>query len=404
MHVSDFELLTVIGRGAFGEVRLCRRKEDASQTVYALKTLRKEVMIRRKQVQHVRAERDLMVDVRNNQQQQLCQWVVQLHWSFQDDEHLYFVMEYCPGGDMMGWLLKYDVFEESVARFYLAELVLAVQALHQMGYVHRDLKPDNILLDRQGHVKLTDFGLCKQAPNVIGDESVSDPTPLLSSADASADKRSGWQRVRRQRHLFYSMVGSPGYIAPEVILKQGYGLQVDWWGVGIILYEMLCGYPPFYSDDVAHTGQKIARFEEFLEFPKGSEALSPAAVDLIQCLLTNQRDRYSFEQIVSHRFFAGIDWTTIRQQPAPLQIHLTSILDTRYFEVPPASPATKPPPPQRQGPDPNPPAAADSKYLFYGFTSKWDQRNLNSQSALKRSARPPIPSFEAEEEEEEAST
>jgi len=152
ISVQDFDTLSIIGRGAFGEVRVVRKKDN--KKVYAMKIMKKNEMLKKNQVQHIRAERDVLALADNP-------WVVKLHFSFQDDKNLYLVMEYLPGGDLMTILMKYDILSEEQTRFYIAETALAIWSVHQLNYVHRDLKPDNILLDQEGHVKLSDFGLCK---------------------------------------------------------------------------------------------------------------------------------------------------------------------------------------------------------------------------------------------------
>lgn len=151
MDKCMFEKIKTLGVGAFGEVALVRKKDVA--TLYAMKTLRKSDVLKRNQVAHVKAERDILAEADN-------EWVVKLYYSFQDRDHLYFVMDYVPGGDLMGLLIKFEILEEPLARFYIAELVLAIESVHKMGFIHRDIKPDNILIDKEGHIKLTDFGLC----------------------------------------------------------------------------------------------------------------------------------------------------------------------------------------------------------------------------------------------------
>ena len=152
--VRDFDLLSIIGRGAFGEVRICRFKETGE--VVAMKKMRKTDMLEKKQVAHVKGERDMLVKAKSP-------WVVDLKFSFQDDKHLYLIMEFLPGGDFMTLLMRKDILNEEESRFYGAEMVLAIEDVHAMNYIHRDLKPDNILMDNEGHLKLTDFGLCKHA-------------------------------------------------------------------------------------------------------------------------------------------------------------------------------------------------------------------------------------------------
>lgn len=155
LTTEDFEPLSIIGRGAFGEVRLVRMRDRFSREVYAMKSMLKEGMIVKNQVGHIKAERDILTESENP-------WIVTLHYSFQDNRNLYMVMEYLPGGDLMGLLMKEDTFSEEATRFYIAELILAVSSVHALGYIHRDLKPDNVLLDWEGHIKLTDLGLCKK--------------------------------------------------------------------------------------------------------------------------------------------------------------------------------------------------------------------------------------------------
>jgi len=154
LTVQDFDQLDIIGRGAFGEVRLCREK--TSSNIYAMKKLKKAEMVLKGQVQHVHAELEVMSEA-----DETNEWVVKLHYSFQDEEFLYLVMEYIPGGDMMSLLMKRDVLTEEETRFYAAQTILAIDSLHTRGYIHRDLKPDNLLLDLEGHIKLSDFGLVK---------------------------------------------------------------------------------------------------------------------------------------------------------------------------------------------------------------------------------------------------
>uniref|UniRef100_A0A6N2K6C7 non-specific serine/threonine protein kinase n=1 Tax=Salix viminalis TaxID=40686 RepID=A0A6N2K6C7_SALVM len=258
MGVDDFELLTIIGRGAFGEVRLCREK--TSGNVYAMKNVKKSEMLRRGQVEHVKAERNLLAEVDST-----C--IVKLYCSFQDDEYLYLIMEYLPGGDMMTLLMRKDTLTEDEARFYVGQTVLAIESIHKHNYIHRDIKPDNLLLDKNGHMKLSDFGLCKPLdsssfPNFREDDCAGGRNlkPLAEGNKPSAPRRTQqeqlvhWQKNRRT--LAYSTVGTPDYIAPEVLLKKGYGMECDWWSLGAIMYEMLVGYPPFYSEEPMSTCRK----------------------------------------------------------------------------------------------------------------------------------------------------
>ncbi|XP_024958793.1 serine/threonine-protein kinase tricorner-like isoform X3 [Cynara cardunculus var. scolymus] len=290
MGADDFEPLTMIGKGAFGEVRICREKTTGN--VYAMKKLKKSEMLRRGQVEHVKAERNLLAEVDSN-----C--IVKLYCSFQDEEYLYLIMEYLPGGDMMTLLMRKDTLTEDEARFYVGETVLAIESIHKHNYIHRDIKPDNLLLDKFGHMKLSDFGLCKpldctnlQEKDFSGANNLSGA--LQSDGRPAVPKRTQqeqlqhWQRNRRM--LAYSTVGTPDYIAPEVLLKKGYGMECDWWSLGAIMYEMLVGYPPFYSDEPMSTCRKIVNWRTHLKFPEEAR-LSPEAKDLICKLLCNVEKR-----------------------------------------------------------------------------------------------------------------
>lgn len=340
MGVEDFELLTIIGRGAFGEVRLCREK--ASGQVYAMKKLKKSEMLRRGQVEHVKAERNLLAEVDS-----AC--IVKLYCSFQDDEYLYLIMEYLPGGDMMTLLMRKDTLTEDEARFYVAQTVLAIESIHKHNYIHRDIKPDNLLLDRNGHIKLSDFGLCKpldcsKFPDLKEED---DGVGGNFNCSLESDKRSNlppvprrtqqeqllhWQKNRRM--LAYSTVGTPDYIAPEVLLKRGYGMECDWWSLGAIMFEMLVGYPPFYSDEPLATCRKIINWKVHLKFPEEAK-LSVEAKDLIRKLLCNVERRLGTRgahEIKAHPWFEGSEWDRLYQMEAAFIPEVTDELDTQNFE------------------------------------------------------------------------
>ncbi|XP_010532654.1 PREDICTED: serine/threonine-protein kinase tricorner-like [Tarenaya hassleriana] len=334
MGADDFEPLTMIGKGAFGEVRICREK--ATSHVYAMKKLKKSEMLRRGQVEHVKAERNLLAEVDSN-----C--IVKLYCSFQDEEYLYLIMEYLPGGDMMTLLMRKDTLTEDEARFYVGETVLAIESIHKHNYIHRDIKPDNLLLDRNGHMKLSDFGLCKPLDCSNLQEKDFSVTHNLSGALQSdgrpaAPRRTqqeqlqNWQRNRRM--LAYSTVGTPDYIAPEVLLKKGYGMECDWWSLGAIMYEMLVGYPPFYSDDPMTTCRKIVNWRNYLKFPEEAR-LSPEAKDLISRLLCNVEQRLGTkgaDEIKTHPWFRGVEWDKLYQMKAAFIPQVNDELDTQNFE------------------------------------------------------------------------
>lgn len=328
--IDDFETIQVIGRGAFGEVHVAREKSTGK--VFALKKMKKGEMLKKNQVAHIRAERDILTQADNP-------WVVHLQFSFQDSKYLYLVMEYLQGGDLMTILMKYDILTEEQTRFYIAEVAAAIEFVHQLNYVHRDLKPDNILLDSKGHVKLSDFGLCKAFDN--GEES--QPAYLQnydmeSAKDASKIKADG--RVKdakakdwksRNRELAFSTVGTPDYIAPEVFAQTGYGKECDWWSLGVIMYECLVGYPPFYADDPMSTCRKIVNWKKTLVFPEEAH-LSPAAKDLLMRLMQDSSKRLTFPDIKKHPFFKGINWENLRNTEAAIKPKVNSDVDTQNFD------------------------------------------------------------------------
>lgn len=216
VSISDFESIAIIGRGAFGEVRVVRNRQTGE--ILALKKMNKTEMIRKNQVQHVRAERNVLAKANNP-------WIVELKYSFQDEKYLYLAMEYLPGGDLMTVLIKRDILPQDEAKFYIAEMVLSVESVHKLNYIHRDLKPDNILIDKDGHLKLSDFGLCKLS-EIGNDNLYSNLSKLEDEAKAKQyiEKKTDY---RRSRALAYSTVGTPDYIAPEVFGRNGYTETVD---------------------------------------------------------------------------------------------------------------------------------------------------------------------------------
>ncbi|KAG0322552.1 Serine/threonine-protein kinase [Dissophora globulifera] len=344
LGLDDFVTVKVIGKGAFGEVRLVQKLDSGK--IYAMKTLRKADMFKKDQLAHVKAERDVLAESESP-------WVVQLYYSFQDSHYLYLIMEFLPGGDLMTMLIKYDTFSEDVTRFYIAECVLAIEDIHKMGFIHRDIKPDNILIDRDGHIKLSDFGLSTgfhkthdsqfyqrllEGQVKGGNSSHEDGvTRMDTGVDAinltfsSKDKLATWKKNRRT--LAYSTVGTPDYIAPEIFMQQGYGQECDWWSLGAIMFECLVGYPPFCSENAHETYRKIMNWREQLYFPEDVH-LSPDAEDLIRRLICSPEirlGRHSVHEIMSHPFFHGVDWANIRRMESPFVPVLTSITDTSYF-------------------------------------------------------------------------
>lgn len=238
-------------------------------------------------------------------------------------------MEYLPGGDFMSLLIKKEVLTEPEACFYAAELVLCIEATHQLNYIHRDIKPDNILLDATGHIKLSDFGLCifaELVPHSVmlirQQDDPELPQPRLVTISQLSNKRA------------HSTVGTPDYIAPEILAKEGYDQTVDWWSLGIILFEMLFGHPPFFADTPEITCSNVAQWRESFRIPK-TPKVSAQAVDLIRSLLRAPADRLGrngADEIRAHPFFNKIEWHRLRQLPAPYVPKLACETDTSHFE------------------------------------------------------------------------
>ncbi|SMN19824.1 similar to Saccharomyces cerevisiae YNL161W CBK1 Serine/threonine protein kinase that regulates cell morphogenesis pathways [Maudiozyma saulgeensis] len=362
LSLEDFQTVKVIGKGAFGEVRLVQKRDTGK--IYAMKTLLKSEMYKKDQLAHVKAERDVLAGTDSP-------WIVSLYYSFQDPQYLYLIMEFLPGGDLMTMLIRWQLFTEDVTRFYMAECILAIETVHKLGFIHRDIKPDNILIDIRGHIKLSDFGLSTgfhkthdsnyykkllqqdetkpqgsgtttglTKPGQPGENNGTDKksnrqTMVVDSINLTMSSRQQIQTWRKSRRLMaYSTVGTPDYIAPEIFLYQGYGQECDWWSLGTIMYECLIGWPPFCSETPQETYRKIMNFEQTLQFPDDIH-ISYEAEDLIRRLLTHADQRLGrhggADEIKSHPFFRGVDWNTIRQVEAPYIPKLSSITDTRFF-------------------------------------------------------------------------
>jgi len=293
---DDFIPLKLLGRGSFGEVLLVRLK--ANQKIYAMKILDKNLLKAKKQQIHTKTERDLMVKINSP-------FIVNIKSAFQDEDNLYLVSEFMQGGDMFFQMHDGSIvtFNNEKTKFYIMELVLGLESLHENKIVYRDLKPENILIDSRGHIKLTDFGLSK----------------ILEDEDDKA----------------FTICGTPQYLAPEILLKQGYDKAVDWWSLGCVMYEMLCGKLPFLMKRGVKLSMKI--YERKIEFPKN---VQNDAKDLIQKLLViDPQQRLGSgadgsENIKNHPFFKGIDWSLAKAKKTkpPFIPKLKNDTDLRYFD------------------------------------------------------------------------
>nr|XP_025037569.1 microtubule-associated serine/threonine-protein kinase 2 isoform X3 [Pelodiscus sinensis] len=306
---EEFETIKLISNGAYGAVYLVRHKTTRQR--FAMKKINKQNLILRNQIQQAFVERDILTFAENP-------FVVSMFCSFETKRHLCMVMEYVEGGDCATLLKNIGALPVDMTRMYFAETVLALEYLHTYGIVHRDLKPDNLLITSMGHIKLTDFGLSK-----IGLMSL---TTNLYEGHIEKDAR---EFVDKQ------VCGTPEYIAPEVILRQGYGKPVDWWAMGVILYEFLVGCVPFFGDTPEELfGQVIS---DEIAWPEGDEALPPDAQDLTAKLLCqNPLERLgtgSAYEVKEHRFFKDLDWNGLLRQKAEFIPQLESEDDTSYFDT-----------------------------------------------------------------------
>jgi serine/threonine protein kinase len=291
-NLHDFHLLRTLGTGTFGRVRLAKYK-DVDSKYFAMKIMRKVDVVRYKQEKHVMNERWLLAKLN-------FPFIIRLYAAFQDSKNLYLLLEYAIGGELYSYLRRAGRFSLSTTKFYAAEIMMAIEYLHNMDIAYRDLKPENLLLDGRGHIKLSDFGFAKLVPDRT-----------------------------------WTLCGTPEYLAPEIIANRGHGKGVDWWALGVLIYEMLAGYPPFYDQTPFATYEKILAGR--LLFPSHFDPLS---IDLIRRLL--QPDpamrlgnlQGGAQDIRRHPWFAGVDWNGLYRRTimAPIQPRIQHSGDTANFD------------------------------------------------------------------------
>jgi len=291
---ENFEFLKVLGKGTFGKVILCREK--SSNLLYAIKILKKEVIIKKDEVEHTMTENRVLQSTRHP-------FLIGLKYSFTTQDRLCFVMEYVNGGELFFHLSRDRQFSEDRTKFYGAEIICAIEYLHKRGIIYRDLKLENLLLDKDGHIKIADFGLCKEDIQ--------------------------WGKTTK------TFCGTPEYLAPEVLEDNDYGRAVDWWGVGVVMYEMMVGRLPFYNRDHDILFELILMEE--VRFPR---TISSEANDLLGGLLVKDPLRRlgggpeDATAVKSHPFFNSINWSDLEKKriTPPFKPQVVSETDTRYFD------------------------------------------------------------------------
>ncbi|GKZ19324.1 hypothetical protein AbraIFM66951_005553 [Aspergillus brasiliensis] len=338
LRQHDFQILTQVGQGGYGQVYLAQKKD--TREVCALKVMSKKLLFKLDEIRHILTERDILTAAKSD-------WLVKLLYAFQDDDQIYLAMEYVPGGDFRTLLNNTGVLHNRHARFYIAEMFSCIDALHALGYIHRDLKPENFLIDSSGHVKLTDFGLAAgmlnpgkiESMRVKLEEVGNTPVPFGRPMEQRtvAERRQGYRSLReRQVNYAKSIVGSPDYMAPEVLKGEQYDFTVDYWSLGCMLFEALAGYPPFAGATVDETWQNLKNWQKVLRKPVYEDPnyfLSRRTWDLITKLVASKEKRFkNIQEIHAHDYFSEVDFNHLREQRAPFVPELDSETDAGYFD------------------------------------------------------------------------
>lgn len=332
MKQENFHIIAQIGQGGYGSVHLAQMKD--TKEIVALKKMSKKLLHKLDEIRHVLTERDILTN-------STSPWLVRLLYAFQDPDYLFFAMEYVPGGDFRSLLCNSGILRNEHAKFYLLEMFMSVDSLHRLGYIHRDLKPENFLIDSKGHIKLTDFGLASGIINSQKIESLRlklDQIKDLEVPVRTAIERRDIHKTLKMQELNYanSIVGSPDYMAPEILNGHDYDFTVDYWSLGCILFECLTGYPPFSGKNMNETWSNLKNWKYTLIRPVYEEKefnIQDDAWEIITKLITSPRRRISsIQEVKEQKYFKYIDWTTLRQQEPPFVPDLDSEFDHGYFD------------------------------------------------------------------------
>ncbi|RCK54417.1 Cell cycle protein kinase DBF2 [Candida viswanathii] len=333
---KDFEMITQVGQGGYGQVFLARKKD--TREICALKVLNKKLLVKLDETRHVLTERDILTNTRS-------EWLVKLLYAFQDPEKVFLAMEFVPGGDFRTLLNNTGYLIPPHARFYISEMFAAVNSLHELGFTHRDLKPENFLIDSKGHVKLTDFGLA--AGTVSNDRIESMRIKLKSLEDLENYQLPSRSMFERQKifkqsqevhhNLANSIVGSPDYMALEVLEGKNYDYTIDYWSLGCMLFEALCGYPPFSGSKQDETYHNLKHWKTALRRPQtkdGRYVFSDRTWNLIIKLIASPNSRLkNFKQVQQMGYFNDIkDWDNLRERTPPFTPQLDNEEDAGYFD------------------------------------------------------------------------
>ncbi|KAF3829363.1 hypothetical protein GH733_003627 [Mirounga leonina] len=303
--MDQFERIKTLGTGSFGRVMLVKHKETGNH--FAMKILDKQKVVKLKQIEHTLNEKRILQAVN-------FPFLVKLEFSFKDNSNLYMVMEYVPGGEMFSHLRRIGRFSEPHARFYAAQIVLTFEYLHSLDLIYRDLKPENLLIDQQGYIQVptrTGMGQAQAAMGWI----LPLPVSFLANSLFLCLQVTDFGFAKRVKGRTWTLCGTPEYLAPEIILSKGYNKAVDWWALGVLIYEMAAGYPPFFADQPIQIYEKIVSGK--VRFPSHfSSDLKDLLRNLLQVDLTKRFGnlKNGVNDIKNHKWFATTDWIAIYQR------------------------------------------------------------------------------------------